>query len=172
MSDLLTIPLQWYILYSNWEIYSVKNKKFLKQRVNNAGYKQCKISLDWKIKMIDVHRLIAKAFIPNIDNKQTVNHKNGNKLDNRVDNLEWMTYKENTNHAINTLWIKIWFWDVSGSKNWKARRTWQYSKEWNLIKVWDYAKQATSSVDICMSMITACCRGERKTWWWYIRKYL
>lgn len=48
---------------------------------------------------ISIHREVAKAFIPNTENKYTVNHIDGNKLNNRADNLEWMTYAENTKHA-------------------------------------------------------------------------
>ncbi len=49
-----------------------------------------------------IHRLLALTFLPNSKNKLTVNHKNGIKKDNRLDNLEWATYKENNNHAKRT----------------------------------------------------------------------
>lgn len=53
-------------------------------------------------KHIRLHRLIAQAFIPNPENKRCVNHKDGNKLNNHIDNLEWMTSSENNQHAYDT----------------------------------------------------------------------
>lgn len=172
MTNLTNIPFYWYTLYSNWEIYSHKNNIYLKQRANKAWYRQCKLCINGKVKMFDVHRLIAQAFIQNPDNKPTVNHKNWNKLDNSIENLEWMTYKENTRHAIDKLWLKIWAGDVSGSKNWKARKTWQYTIDWLLIKIRDYAKEWAKGIGKSPSLITACCRWERQTAWGYVRKYL
>jgi len=172
MSDLLTI-CSLYNIWKDWTIYSIRNNKYIKVRLNkHTWYLQVWISINSIRKTYDIHRLVAEAFIPNPENKLTVNHKNWIKTDNRVENLEWATSKEQTQHAINSLWIKIWSGDRSWDKNWKARKTAQYDVNWNLIKIWDFAKQASSIINISPSMITACCRWERKTWWWYIRNYL
>lgn len=66
----------------------------------NTGYARVVISKDGKPYSKSVHRLVAEAFIPNPENKPTVNHKDANKLNNSVDNLEWATWKENMTHAI------------------------------------------------------------------------
>lgn len=66
------------------------------------GYMQVALSVNKKHACFKVHRLVAKAFIPNPENKPQVNHKDGNKLNNNVNNLEWVTCSENHSHAYNT----------------------------------------------------------------------
>lgn len=75
------------------------NIKTLKQHIEKAGY--CRVTLynNYKTRLVRVHRLVAEEFIPNPENKRTVNHKDTNKQNNQIDNLEWATYKENMKHA-------------------------------------------------------------------------
>lgn len=71
------------------------------------GYAKLNLSKDGKKKTVSVHRLVAKAFIPNPYKKPEINHKSGNKLDNAVSNLEWVTSEENLEHAIKIGLIKV-----------------------------------------------------------------
>lgn len=75
-----------------------KNKK-KKRNKKKQGYLYVKLWIDGKTKAAFLHRLVAQAYIPNPDNKPEVNHKNANKHDNYVNNLEWVTSKENKTHA-------------------------------------------------------------------------
>jgi hypothetical protein len=68
----------------------------LKETINPRGYKYVVLQ-DKKAKV--THRLVARSFLPNEENKKEVNHKNGNKQDNRLKNLEWVTHSENLKHA-------------------------------------------------------------------------
>lgn len=80
----------------------VRNKKSkkLKPRFDKDGYVLISIYCGGKQKNFRVHRLVAMAFIPNPDNKPFINHKDGNKANNHVNNLEWSTQSENEKHAI------------------------------------------------------------------------
>ena len=78
-------------------------EKLLKQnRTSTSDYAYVKLTVKDKTTQHSVHRLVAKAFIPNPENKPTVNHIDGNKLNNNACNLEWNTYSENLKHAHST----------------------------------------------------------------------
>ena len=84
---------------------NIRNKKtkVLKKQVNSGsskGYKAIIVSVNNKATNHSVHRMVAKAFIPNPEGKPQVNHKNSIRDDNRVENLEWVTVSENIQHAM------------------------------------------------------------------------
>ena len=82
--------------------------RILKLHKHDDGYLHCLLSVDGKSEMKSVHRLVAITFIPNPDNKPDVNHIDGNKTNNAVTNLEWVTKSENMQHAIkNNLWDPV-----------------------------------------------------------------
>jgi len=91
-------------LYEVSSLGRVKSLKFnrekiLKPGVNSRGYLVVTLSIYKNPKSITVHRLVLEQFLPSIDKTLEINHKNGNKLDNRLENLEWVTSKENSRHA-------------------------------------------------------------------------
>lgn len=75
------------------------NGKIMKLNINSNGYYTFAISSKKKKYRKYLHRALAECFIPNHENKKCVNHINGNKLDCRIENLEWVTEKENSKHA-------------------------------------------------------------------------
>lgn len=97
--DIVTEPYE--VMRSNNRILIVKGKK-LSPAYDKNGYLRYVFSYKGKRKTISGHRLVAMAFIPNPDNKPTINHINGIKDDNRVENLEWATHKEQKKHSVKT----------------------------------------------------------------------
>lgn len=101
--DNYVIPFE---IDSNGNVWSLNyrrtgKKQLLKLRKCNSGYYNFSVreKNEKKQKNLWVHRLVAEAFIPNPYNKREVNHINGNKLDNRIENLEWVSSSENRKHA-------------------------------------------------------------------------
>lgn len=87
-----------YLINSNGDVRNIKTNKFMKKSISGTGYLTCFI--DNKNQLL--HRLLAETFIPNPDNLPCVNHKDGNKLNNDLSNLEWCTHSENNKHAYRT----------------------------------------------------------------------
>lgn len=78
----------------------VIQEKVLKPGSNKVGYLHVNLYKEGRVKICKVHRLVAQAFIPNPEDKPEVNHKDEDKTNNKVENLEWMTCKENINYGI------------------------------------------------------------------------
>lgn len=107
-------------------IYS-KNGKPLKYSINHNGYCIVNLIVNHKRKGFGVHTLVATQFISKNIDKTQVNHKDGNKTNNCVDNLEWVTPVENMQHSINVLGNNF------GAKNWRAKPIRGINKEDNTI---------------------------------------
>lgn len=168
VSNLWRVKSLWKKTIYNWW-YRIIKEKILKPSISTNWYYH--IGSLWT-----VHRLIIKSFIPNTNNKKTVNHKDGNKLNNNLDNLERVTYSENHKHAFKYLWKNVWNkwlkW-LNIQKKWKfscfAKKVWQYDLEWNLIK------ERWSQIDVKRELWfhpNSVCKWYRKTAWGFIWKYI
>lgn len=88
-----------YLVFRDGRIMSVRYNKFLTPKRNHDGYLRLQIWQGNKNRYVAWHRIVAETFIPNPENKPYINHKNGDKTDNRVENLEWCTQQENIRHS-------------------------------------------------------------------------
>ena len=88
-----------YSIDENGNIYTNKTNRNLKQSINKSGYNVVGLYKNKTNKTVYVHRIVAENYLPNPENKPQVNHINGIKTDNRLQNLEWATCSENTKHS-------------------------------------------------------------------------
>lgn len=88
-----------YAVTTDGRVWSYSKKDYLKTQLSYNGYVWLKLSLNGKSKTKRVHRLVAATYIPNPQAKPCVNHLDGNKKNNDLSNLEWVTNQENTDHA-------------------------------------------------------------------------
>jgi hypothetical protein len=157
--------------HSNYEVSNlgkIKNKttgRIRKTSINNKGYEQFIVYIDKKPKTFYVHRVVANNFLENLNNLPEVNHKDKNKLNNRVDNLEWcdgcynLHYGTRIERIINKkkpLYIKII----------------QKDKNKNIIKIWENIDEIVCNNNYHRSNIYKCCQGKLKTAYGYIWNYL
>lgn len=138
-------------------------EKILKSGIR-TGYCVVPLLKDGVRKTYSVHRIVAHVFIPNPENKRTVNHKDGNKTNNNVDNLEWNTDSENLMHAIETGLFVI------KKNNKRSIPVAQYDVNMNLIAIYPSMNEAERA-GFLESKICLCCRGKNKTHRGYIWRY-
>lgn len=129
-----------------------KNNYILSQS-SQQDYKFVTLQLEGKQKRMRVHRLVAETFIPNPENKPFVNHIDGNRSNNNVENLEWVTPSENTQHAVATGLMM----------NGRKRAVIQYNLQGEKMMTFESASEAARQTGGSQSKITMCCRRQRET---------
>ena len=148
---------------SNGTGFYISKEKILNGHINSKGY----IQVELKGNPVLVHRLVAKAFIPNVDNKPQVNHIDGNKANNRVENLEWCTNSENQIHAYkNGLNIH------SGKSGRPKKKVCQIDlKTGKIINIFNSIAEARRSLGVSKDNISQVCNGKRHKCLGYGWKY-
>ena len=137
-----------YLIYEDGRVFGKKRNKFLKPGINRDGYKQVILYNEETIKSHTIHRLVAKHYIPNPENKPCVDHINRITTDNRIENLRWATVSENGQNTIKQNN------NTSGHKNIsysKSDNKWKFQKRINNKRTQKYFK---SKIDcICYKFI-------------------
>lgn len=133
-------------------IKSLYTGKVLAKRIDTSNYIHVVLYKNKIKKTYRVHRLVAEAFIPNPKKLPFVNHRDENRQNNIVDNLEWVTHSQNIAYSI-------------------GKKIKQYDKNNKFIREWETAKEAEKSLGLCNGKVTAVCKGHRYTTGGCIWKY-
>lgn len=135
-------------------------EKILKQTPDMVGYVKVHLSKEGKSKCFCVHKLVALAFVPNVENKPHINHIDENKSNNRADNLEWCTATENNNYGMHNKKISLT----------KGTRVQAFDKNGNLVMEFHSISEASRQTGINQSSISSCVAGEYKQAGGYVWK--
>lgn len=159
-----------YLVDENGNIFSKNINRLLKQYENEKGYMYVRLSKNDIQKKWFIHRCVACTFISNPNNLPQVNHKDENKKNNNVNNLEWCTNTYNQNYGKcqeNKLKSRSWYKPSEEIKHKIAlnqprrKEVIQYDLKGNFIKKWESQSEAGRN-GYCQSKIGLCCLGKRK----------
>lgn len=169
-------------------LYEVSNTGKVKKgdrikltRVDKGGYETVCLFDHCKQKHMKVHRVVAMTFIPNPKNKRTVNHIDGNKLNNNVENLEWATHSENIIHA-NKMGLRVVTEAQRKAASINGKKTCALNRIKTPVEAYNHpfdesehcfesAHEAARFVNGSPSPIVACCKGKKKTYKGYMWRY-
>lgn len=153
----------------------IKGKKV--KLINNGSYYVVGLSKNGETMQRYVHRLVAEAFIPNVENLPVVNHINGNKLDNRVENLEWCSIEYNVKDAWknNLMYIpkgkeSKMFGRIGKNSN-KSKVVYQCDLQGRLIRKWECQRDIERELGFSEKCISNCALGNQQTAYGYIWKH-
>ncbi len=139
-------------LYGGTYVYREKLITPIKQKYDDYHY--VNLYKNGKQRHFKVHRLVAIHFLPNPKGKREINHINGCKSDNRAENLEWVTPKENMKHAYSVLKIR--------PQQSQLMPVAKLSLDGEVIEVFDSIQDAVRATGLLATGICACCRGKKK----------
>jgi hypothetical protein len=139
-------------------VFNTKTQNTVKSYLNKFGYRVIVLSVKGKPISTTIHKLVATAYIPNTLERKEINHKNGIKTDNRVENLEWCTRSENIKHAVNSGLLKV----KNGYEHYMSRPILQFTKEDVFIKEWPSALQIQKELGFKQANISKVCNGNRR----------
>ncbi len=145
------------------KIFSKKTSIHLKQSSSKKDwYKTVSLSSGGVVKTFTVHSIVASHFVPLRIGRNNVNHKDGNKQNNKASNLEWCTHGENIQHAYDIGLCKPYWSGITGSKNPNSKKIRQYSKNGIFIEEFGSMVEAELITKIARQNISKVCLGKRK----------
>jgi hypothetical protein len=144
-----------YQISDSGEIFSTKTKRIIIQAFDKDGYVRTSLYRNGKRINVKAHRLVAIAFIPNPENKPIINHKDGDKTNNNVENLEWCTQSENVLHSFRVLGNT----GLLGSLSPLSKSVVQIDGFGVIISRFNSIREAGRYTNIVKSTISKYCRG-------------
>jgi hypothetical protein len=163
----------WVAIDGYEDLYSISNfgrvmsrhwnkTRIIRPRENNRGYLLVNLCKNGELKTFKVHVLVAKHFLPNPHGLTEINHKDEDKTNNRLDNLEWCTRSYNVNYGTR----------VARQRERVIKAVVQFSKNGDMIAVYDSMSNARRSVGVSVQHIAACCKRKVPTAGGFMWKYL